>query len=459
MKRKIFSILLVIFLLCAQCTLLTTATEKGVSVVVDGQPVQFDVAPRLIGGRTMVPLRAIFEALGATVNWDASTKTVTAYNEISVVKCTIGSNTMYINNIARTIDVSPMIIEDRTLVPARFVAEGLNCDVQWNAEEMTVYIVSQPIDYSKVEQSDNVEIKKPSAEQDNSSIESSATPNKGTRSNPYSATDGATILYNKWSFEPNRKVSITCTNVIRGAKANSLANAENMFNDTPTSNQEWIFFEFNVKYISSEDGENDILEGSDVIYKDTFFTTNGSAIPSHDLATLGDTYKGYGVFDVKLYPGGSSKVVIGLLTDKGLGDILLRVPNNGGKENTWINCTSGVTTSTIAETLKETVPSSNTKFYSGTSIPKYDAIVSGTYLSYQDGYTDSGSYVETYAYKSDLNSKQAYVDYLEGNGWDFFDAEVEDEYSSWALTKGNTLLLINYYFSSDNVYLSFGNVN
>ena len=402
----------------------------------------------------MVPLRAIFEALGATVNWDETTKTVTAYNEISVVKCTIGNNTMYVNNVAKAIDVAPMIIEGRTLVPARFVAEGFNCDVRWDAEKMTVYIISKSIDYSKVEQSGN----KLTSEQDNSSNQTSVTSNKGTRSNPYSATDGATILYNKWSFDPNRKVVITCTNVIRGATANSLAYSENMFNDTPTSDQEWIFLEFDVKYISSENGENDILAGSDVIYEDTFFTANGSSIPSHDMATLGDKYKGYGVFDVKLYPGGSSKVVIGLLTAKGLGDILLRVPNNGGEGNTWINCTGGVNASTTTEISNEIASSDNSFFYSGTSIPKYDSIVSGTLLLHEGDYLDDGSYVDSYCYKSDLTSKNDYVDYLERNGWDYFDSEVDNESSSWTLTKGNTLIVVSFYFSDDHVFLTFGDI-
>ena len=100
----------------------------------------------------MVPLRAIFEALGATIEWDEENQTVTAYNEVYIVKCTIDSNTMYINNEAKTIDVAPMMIDPRTLVPARFVDEAFNCNVNWDDNTFVVTITSNPIDYSEVEQ-------------------------------------------------------------------------------------------------------------------------------------------------------------------------------------------------------------------------------------------------------------------------------------------------------------------
>lgn len=104
--KRLLSFTITLVLAFSLCTGISVSAENPVTVTVDGQTINFDVQPRLIGGRTMVPLRAIFEALGATVKWDEETQTVTAYNEVYIVKCTIDSNTMYINNEAKTIDVA-----------------------------------------------------------------------------------------------------------------------------------------------------------------------------------------------------------------------------------------------------------------------------------------------------------------------------------------------------------------
>ena len=153
--KRLLSLTIVLVIVFRLCAGLSVWAERPVTVTVDGQVVNFDVQPRLIGGRTMVPLRAIFETLGATVEWNEASQTVTAYNEAYIVKCAIDSNTMYINNEAKNIDVAPMMIDSRTLVPARFVAEAFNCNVNWDDNTFVVTITSNPIDYSKVEQGSN----------------------------------------------------------------------------------------------------------------------------------------------------------------------------------------------------------------------------------------------------------------------------------------------------------------
>lgn len=114
--------------------------SNEIKVAIDGEYVEFDVKPQLINDRTMVPLRAIFEALGAEVDWDNDTQTVIAIKDDVVVTATIGSTKMYINDEERTMDVAPMIIGDRTLVPVRFVAEAFECDVDWDGDNNIVYI-------------------------------------------------------------------------------------------------------------------------------------------------------------------------------------------------------------------------------------------------------------------------------------------------------------------------------
>lgn len=115
---------------------------NDIKVAIDEEYVEFDVQPQLINDRTMVPLRAIFEALGAEVDWINETQTVIATKDGVTVKASIGSTEMYIDDDVRAMDVAPMLIGGRTLVPVRFVAEAFDCDVDWDGENNTVNITS-----------------------------------------------------------------------------------------------------------------------------------------------------------------------------------------------------------------------------------------------------------------------------------------------------------------------------
>ncbi len=406
----------------------------------------------------MVPLRAIFEALGAEVNWDEKSQTITAYNELTIVKCTIGDNTMHVNNVEKTIDVPPMIIDARTLVPVRFVAESFDCDVSWSPETMTVSVTTKPIDYTKVEPDTEKDAVSDTSDEDEEQpkTEPEIVSDKGTRSNPYSASDGKNVIYREWTSKPARKVAITCTNVMRGKEANNLIASENSYNDKPSSSQEWIFMEFNVKYISSEGGEDDVLKGSDVIYKDTFFTTSGSAVTASDMATFSHKYRGKGVFDVELYPGASSKVVIGLLIDKNIGDILLRVPNKSENTNTWINCTGdGKASSSYSYDEDEENDDDDYSYtgsascYAGTDVPTYTSIT-GTKLS--DTYTgDNGKKV--YIYKYSKNAFTNYIAALESRGWTEFEHTDEDLMLSYYLVKGTKMVSVSFAAKYSQVWI------
>ncbi len=136
--RKALCILLTMILMVSSMNL--AMADDDIRVKIDGEQITFDVQPQLINDRTMVPLRAIFEALGATVSWDGATQTVTAYNEEYFVKATINNKIMIVNGVSKSMDIAPMLINERTLVPARFVAEAFGCDVEWDAETKTVII-------------------------------------------------------------------------------------------------------------------------------------------------------------------------------------------------------------------------------------------------------------------------------------------------------------------------------
>lgn len=137
--KKIISLLLVVGLVLSSATL-TFANENEISVYVEGQKVSFDVPPQTINDRTMVPIRAIFEVMGATVNWDNATQTAICTKDNSVVKMTLNSKTEYINDVPYEMDVAPVIVDNRTLAPARYVAEAFGYFVNWDGNTKSVLI-------------------------------------------------------------------------------------------------------------------------------------------------------------------------------------------------------------------------------------------------------------------------------------------------------------------------------
>jgi hypothetical protein len=118
---------------------------KEVNVQLNGASLQFDVPPTMINNRVMVPMRVIFEALHATVKWDKDTQTITAVTETNdVVKLSIGNRSVWKNDKLVTIDSPPVLVDGRTLVPLRFVAESLGKSVNWEAASRTVSITPVP---------------------------------------------------------------------------------------------------------------------------------------------------------------------------------------------------------------------------------------------------------------------------------------------------------------------------
>jgi alpha-tubulin suppressor-like RCC1 family protein len=110
-----------------------------IRVTLNGNLLFLDQPPIIENGRTLVPLRAIFEALGAMVFWDQSTQTVTAYAS-DTIKLTIGSDAMFKNNEQIKLDVPAKIIGGKTMVPVRAVAEALGAEVEWDGKTQTVII-------------------------------------------------------------------------------------------------------------------------------------------------------------------------------------------------------------------------------------------------------------------------------------------------------------------------------
>ncbi len=118
------------------------ALAQTARVVVDGQMMGFDQPPVVAGGRVLVPLRGVFEHLGATVLWNPATNVVTAQRGDTQVQLVIGGRQATVNGRVVLLDVPATIVGGRTLVPLRFVSEAMGAQVDWDNATRVVTITS-----------------------------------------------------------------------------------------------------------------------------------------------------------------------------------------------------------------------------------------------------------------------------------------------------------------------------
>ena len=132
--------ILPVFLCAALLAPIPVRAEDDITVLLNGKQLEFDSPPIIYNDRTLVPMRVIFEELGLMVQWFEDEQRVTAFDGDTNITMFIGNMTVYINDREITGDVAPMIVGDRTLVPLRIIGESLNGDVAWNGETRTVTI-------------------------------------------------------------------------------------------------------------------------------------------------------------------------------------------------------------------------------------------------------------------------------------------------------------------------------
>lgn len=112
--------------------------QSAVTVIVNGQTMSFDQPPIVRSGRVFVPLRGVFEQLGASVVY--ANGQINATGNGRTVSLTIGSTQATINGQSQILDVAPFLVGSRTLVPLRFIAQALGATVDWNDSTSTVTI-------------------------------------------------------------------------------------------------------------------------------------------------------------------------------------------------------------------------------------------------------------------------------------------------------------------------------
>ena len=141
--KKIICILTAVLLTISCGVMVSAAPDKDVTVTLDGNTVDFpDAKPYIWKDRTLVPIRFVSEAMGAEVSWNEAGQEVTIVKGKDIIVTQIMSSKVTLNGVVYTFDVSAMIKDDRTVVPLRFIAEMLNCSVDWNEDTYTVTITS-----------------------------------------------------------------------------------------------------------------------------------------------------------------------------------------------------------------------------------------------------------------------------------------------------------------------------
>lgn len=162
--KKTVSILLTIcslYMLCSvpgfaadtaanDSTLSITLQMGNPMMTVNGTEEEIDpgrgIAPVIVNEHTLMPVRAIVEKMGGSVTWDADMQTVGLTYNGSEIQLTINSTTAYLNGAAQTLETAPIIINDRTMLPIRFIAESFDFNVSWDDANQLVTITNTPQD-------------------------------------------------------------------------------------------------------------------------------------------------------------------------------------------------------------------------------------------------------------------------------------------------------------------------
>lgn len=118
------------------------AAAGTIQIRLDGKNIVCDSPPVIVDGRTLIPARALFEAMGGTVSWNGTAREVIIDVGGVNVKLKIDSKKAYINGTETAMDVAPRIIKNRTMIPVRFVSEAAGCQVSWDGKNRIVSVVS-----------------------------------------------------------------------------------------------------------------------------------------------------------------------------------------------------------------------------------------------------------------------------------------------------------------------------
>lgn len=145
--KKLLSVLVCMAIILAAAPGAAFAAEGNntadVSVIVNDNRIVFDVPPQIFDGTTMLPVRLALEPLGAEFVWNGENQTITIRANEKIIVLTIGAENALVDGAAKSLAKPAMLVDGRTLIPIRFVAEELNYVVDWDDGTKTVFISSE----------------------------------------------------------------------------------------------------------------------------------------------------------------------------------------------------------------------------------------------------------------------------------------------------------------------------
>lgn len=141
MKRIFCFSLIVLSLLCGSPSNVIFADQNSPAILINGDTIHLKQAPIVVDGRTLVPFRSIFEIFKVNVNWDDTSKTITAVHGDTIAKLQVGSKVAFVNDKPIELEIPAQIVESTTMVPLRFVNELLGFQTDWDQSNNTINII------------------------------------------------------------------------------------------------------------------------------------------------------------------------------------------------------------------------------------------------------------------------------------------------------------------------------
>lgn len=146
--KKFLLLFLMTFTIILMTPSFSFAQSSNITVKVDGEVINFDVNPFIENNKTYVPVRGIFEKLGAKVVWKNDSKEIITYKGRTVIILKLNNMWTIINEKMVEANATPKIVNAKAFVPLRFISENFGATVTWDQQTQTINIVQNPVDDS-----------------------------------------------------------------------------------------------------------------------------------------------------------------------------------------------------------------------------------------------------------------------------------------------------------------------
>lgn len=448
-KVTVLTVLLLVLITATTCF----ASSDGIKVYIEDKLLEFDIQPMIVDGRTMVPMRKIFEELGADVQWDGETKTITGTKDDTTIVMQLDNKEMTVDDEVVTLDVPPFETGGRTLVPVRAIAESFGVDVKWYGDSKIIKITGDKQNTADV--NSNITTTKFEPNMSDVSV--------GGINYPFYPSDPLDTKYKIYfplKYQPSvdsdtKKIYIHINRTIDGSDAQEkIRGYRTKIKETCSTSQAWRIYDIEIVY---SHGEGELML-NEIITIDNIFTEDGTKYVADAcyLIVGGEAFKD-GTCEKTIFPGTSKKVRLALLTDKKPGYPLLAIKYSNGYAAKYIHIVSSKYRKTDESSASDKTNSSNnymgttvydnyntSAYYYNTNIPTYTS-VTGVPLK-QQNYTKSGYAVYRYEDTKigEYSEMIDYMSYLRQNGWKQIAEENDGEMLSYGFAKNNEIVLVSF---------------